>query len=108
MSIAPDLRYRCQTDSRLLCKANVYEATRRSFDVFGSLIGLLFLFPRFLLVSLMIKLFDGGDVFFRHRRIGRDGQEFSCLKFRTMRPASSVLLEHHLAVDPAAREEWEA
>lgn len=37
------------------------------------------------LVALAIKIDDGGPVFFRQIRIGRDGQEFGILKFRTMR-----------------------
>lgn len=36
-------------------------------------------------VALLIKLDDGGPVFFRQTRIGRDGREFGILKFRTMR-----------------------
>ncbi len=36
-------------------------------------------------IGLLIKLDDGGPVFFRQIRIGRDGQEFGILKFRTMR-----------------------
>jgi lipopolysaccharide/colanic/teichoic acid biosynthesis glycosyltransferase len=40
--------------------------------------------PVFLFVAAAIKLHDGGPVFFRQTRTGRDGLEFSCLKFRTM------------------------
>lgn len=36
-------------------------------------------------IALLIWLEDRGPVFFRQTRIGRDGQEFSILKFRTMR-----------------------
>jgi exopolysaccharide biosynthesis polyprenyl glycosylphosphotransferase len=36
-------------------------------------------------IALLIKIDDGGPVFFRQTRIGRDGQEFGILKFRTMR-----------------------
>jgi exopolysaccharide biosynthesis polyprenyl glycosylphosphotransferase len=38
------------------------------------------------IVSLMIKLDDGGDVFFSQTRVGRDGERFQLLKFRTMVP----------------------
>lgn len=36
-------------------------------------------------IALLIRLDDRGPVFFRQTRIGRDGQEFGILKFRTMR-----------------------
>lgn len=57
---------------------------KRLFDVVGSL-GLLLLFaPLMLVISVLIKKDDRGPVLFRQVRIGRDGREFSCLKFRTM------------------------
>ena len=37
------------------------------------------------IIALLIKIDDRGPVFFRQTRIGRDGQEFGILKFRTMR-----------------------
>ncbi|GAA5083429.1 sugar transferase [Microbacterium yannicii] len=44
------------------------------------------------LIALIIKLDDGGPVFFRQTRIGRDGQEFGILKFRTMRTDAEAQL----------------
>ena len=40
--------------------------------------------PILLLVALAVKLQDGGPVLFRQARVGRDGQTFTLLKFRTM------------------------
>ena len=57
---------------------------KRIFDVLGSAFLLLVLSPLFALTAIQIKLFDKGPVLFRQTRIGRDGAEFSCLKFRTM------------------------
>jgi lipopolysaccharide/colanic/teichoic acid biosynthesis glycosyltransferase len=37
-------------------------------------------------LALLIKLSDGGEVFFRQRRVGEQGKEFDILKLRTMRP----------------------
>ncbi len=57
---------------------------KRLLDVAGSL-GLLFLaLPLLCLAALSVKLHDGGPIFFRQVRTGRDGQEFSLLKLRTM------------------------
>jgi len=56
----------------------------RVFDLFWSSLGLAILSPLFLLVAAAIKLGDGGPVFFRQERIGRHGQPFRIIKFRTM------------------------
>ncbi|WP_186449909.1 sugar transferase [Nocardioides sp. J9] len=57
---------------------------KRAFDVAGSASLIALLSPVFLFAALRIKLHDGGPVLYRHSRIGRDGQPFDCLKFRTM------------------------
>jgi lipopolysaccharide/colanic/teichoic acid biosynthesis glycosyltransferase len=58
---------------------------KRSCDVIGSLFFLVMLFPIFILVAILIKLDSPGPVFFRHRRIGKDGDPFVLWKFRSMR-----------------------
>ncbi len=70
----------------------------------GSL--LTFLAPLMLLIALMIWMEDGGWPLFGHRRIGRDGRSFACLKFRSMVPDAEARLQHLLATDPEARREW--
>ena len=45
---------------------------------------LIFVSPVILFISLLIKLEDGGPVFFKQVRVGRHGRHFNCLKFRTM------------------------
>lgn len=44
---------------------------------------------------------------FKHRRVGKDGKEFNCYKFRSMCVNSKEVLEHLLATDPAAKAEWD-
>jgi lipopolysaccharide/colanic/teichoic acid biosynthesis glycosyltransferase len=58
---------------------------KRSIDVVLSGIALLLLAPLFAYVAIRIRLDDGGPVFFRQTRLGRNQQEFTALKFRTMR-----------------------
>jgi exopolysaccharide biosynthesis polyprenyl glycosylphosphotransferase len=41
--------------------------------------------PLMLTIAVLVKCSSPGSVFFRQRRVGRDGQEFTMLKFRTMR-----------------------
>ena len=57
---------------------------KRLFDVLFSFIVLLIASPLLLMVALMIKLSDGGPVFFHQERVGLYGRRFACLKFRTM------------------------
>lgn len=57
---------------------------KRLFDLFWATLGLILLWPLFLLIALGIKLEDGGPVFYRQERVGQGGQPFRIWKFRTM------------------------
>jgi len=57
---------------------------KRVFDMTGALLGLLAISPIMLVIALAIKLDSRGPVFFRQLRVGRHGQRFHMLKFRTM------------------------
>ena len=57
---------------------------KRMFDIAGASLGLLLLAPLFVLIAVAIKLTSRGPVFFRQQRIGRAGEQFAMLKFRTM------------------------
>ena len=57
---------------------------KRLMDMMASGILLLLLSPLFLLVAFMIKATSQGPVFFVQRRVGYNGRQFSCIKFRTM------------------------
>jgi len=80
---------------------------KRAFDVLGSASLLLALFVPLCLIALLVRR-DGGPVLFAHRRIGRGGKPFACLKFRTMVVDAEQRLAALLESDPAARAEWEA
>ncbi len=75
-------------------------------DITLSLAILAFIAPLLLVVALAIYCQDGGPVVFAHRRIGRHGQHFYCLKFRSMAADAEQRLAEVLANDPAARDEW--
>lgn len=72
-----------------------------------SLIALLAAIPVMALIALAIRLDSPGPATFRGKRIGKDGEEFECHKFRTMFQNNEAILEQHLSKNPAAREEWE-
>lgn len=58
---------------------------KRLFDIFASGLGLLFLSPLFLVLSIWIKLDSRGPVFYRQVRVGRGKKDFRIYKFRSMR-----------------------
>jgi len=57
---------------------------QRVFDLLASLVGLVLLFPLFVLIAIAIKLDSPGPVFFRGQRVGQDGHLFRLYKFRSM------------------------
>lgn len=71
-----------------------YLFLKRSIDIVFSLIGLIILFPIFLIVAMLIKWEDrGGPVFFAQTRIGKNEKEFTMYKFRSMVSNAEELLE---------------
>jgi Undecaprenyl-phosphate galactose phosphotransferase WbaP len=82
------------------------EGFKRALDVIGAGALLVLLSPAFLILALLVRA-DGGPAFFAHRRVGRDGAAFGCLKFRSMVVDSQARLDALLTADPAARAEWE-
>ena len=59
-------------------------AIKRLMDIVCSLLALIVFSPLFLVVSLAIKLGDGGPVFYKQKRCTRDLKTFDILKFRSM------------------------
>ena len=57
---------------------------KRTFDIFFSSIGLIFLSPIFLIFILMIFLQDFSNPFYRAPRVGKNGKIFTMVKLRSM------------------------
>ena len=53
-------------------------------DIVLASIGLVVLSPVFLIIAVLIKTESKGKVFFKHKRIGKNGKEIYIYKFRTM------------------------
>jgi lipopolysaccharide/colanic/teichoic acid biosynthesis glycosyltransferase len=70
---------------------------KRFVDVLVSAVALLALAPVFAIVALLIKLEDGGPVFFAQRRVGKWGREFRMFKFRSMCVDAEARLQAVLA-----------
>lgn len=58
--------------------------SKRIFDLFFVIPGLLLLAPVLVIIALIIKIKDGGDVLFKQIRVGQYEKHFKVLKFRTM------------------------
>lgn len=61
-----------------------YSTGKRLFDVVFAGVFLFVSFPLFLLAALLVKCTSAGPVFYRHERVGKNGELFKVLKFRTM------------------------
>jgi lipopolysaccharide/colanic/teichoic acid biosynthesis glycosyltransferase len=61
-----------------------YEVSKRAIDLAGSALLLVALAPVFAAVALAVRATSPGPALFRQRRLGRNGREFWCYKFRTM------------------------
>ena len=57
---------------------------KRMLDIGVSVVGLVLSSPFMLLTALAIKVYDGGPVIYRQRRLTMDGREFDIYKFRSM------------------------
>jgi exopolysaccharide production protein ExoY len=82
-------------------------ACKRLFDLASVVVILALFFWAIIGVAIAVRLTTGSPVIYGHRRIGRDGREFKCYKFRSMVPNADEVLAQLLASDPAAREEWQ-
>lgn len=57
---------------------------KRFLDILGASLILVMLSPLMVIVAILIRIFQGTPVFFRHTRLGKNNQEFKILKFCTM------------------------
>lgn len=87
-------------------KMYLYLTIKRLFDIIISGISLILLSPLFLIIGIMIKVDSKGKVFYRHKRIGKNGEYIYLYKFRSMYSDSKERLEEMLK-DPEIRREWE-
>jgi exopolysaccharide biosynthesis polyprenyl glycosylphosphotransferase len=67
------------------------QLAKRALDVAAAGTGILLAAPVLAAAAVAIKLQDGGPVFFRQERIGRNGTPFTILKLRTMVPDAERL-----------------
>lgn len=82
-------------------------ALKRLLDISAALLFFLLFGWLYLLVWLCVLSTTGTPAIYRHKRVGRSGVEFDCLKFRSMVVNSADVLKEYLANNPEAQAEWE-
>ena len=60
------------------------QLVKRSMDIAGSLLAMIFGLPLFVAVAIAVKVTSRGPVLFLQQRVGRNGRKFKFLKFRSM------------------------
>lgn len=88
--------------SRRLPIAGVQSILKRALDVVASTALLVVLSPLVVVLGVLVKLQDGGPVFYRRRVVGPRG-EFDAFKLRSMRVDADEILERNSSL----REEFE-
>lgn len=69
---------------KLTKRQKLYVGLKVIMDFMIALVGLIFCIIPFILIGIAIKLDSKGPVFFKHKRIGKNGKEFMFIKFRSM------------------------
>lgn len=90
----------------LTFKTNLF--LKRLLDIFLILFFSPIIIPVFVLLMILTKITSRGPIFYGHPRVGKNGKEFKCWKFRSMNINSQEMLKEILEHDPVRRAEWEA
>jgi exopolysaccharide production protein ExoY len=81
---------------------------KRIFDILFSIGAICFFLPLGIIVIFLILICSPGPIFYSSQRIGKNGQNIRCWKFRTMCRNADEKLQAILEISPALREEWHA
>ncbi|MGI6145637.1 MAG: sugar transferase [Clostridia bacterium] len=76
---------------------------KRVLDLAISFVGLFILLPFLFIISIMIKVYDGGPVFYKQKRVTKDNKIFDLYKFRTMVVDAEKNVGPVLAIEKDAR-----
>ena len=71
----------------------IYEFFKRILDILIALAAFVIGSPIYLWVVMKMRKHDPGPIFYYHTRLGRNGKEFKCYKFRTMVPDAEDILK---------------
>lgn len=79
---------------------------KRGLDFVVAISALIILSPLMVVIAYLIRNTDGGPALFKQTRIGHNGKEFICLKFRSMVANADQVLDELLESNALAAQEW--
>jgi len=82
-----------QEESERLQRRYLYRFIKRLFDILFSIFVLIAFCWLYAIIAILIKADDGGPVFFKQKRVGKQGKTFTMYKFRSMRVNAEDELE---------------
>ena len=86
---------------------NSYLFIKRIFDIICSIVGIIFLVPLTIIIKIVfICTGDFNSIFYRQKRLGKNGKIIKIFKFRTMVPNAEEILEKWLKENPEKRKEY--
>ncbi|MCL2186033.1 MAG: undecaprenyl-phosphate galactose phosphotransferase WbaP [Treponema sp.] len=80
---------------------------KRFMDLTIVILGGLVVLPFLLIIAALIKINSPGPVFYKQKRLGRNGKHFYAYKFRSMAADAEQRLNNLLESDPLLKKEWE-
>lgn len=85
----------------------IEKALKRFIDIIGSIVGIILLIPLSIGIKIAnIKSKDYGPLFYKQKRIGKNGKEFTLYKYRSMVIDADEKLDRYLEENEEAREEY--
>ncbi|MCL2411895.1 MAG: undecaprenyl-phosphate galactose phosphotransferase WbaP [Treponema sp.] len=80
---------------------------KRFMDICVVTIGGLLFLPFLLIIIFLIKISSRGPIFYKQKRLGKNGKHFWAYKFRTMAIDADEKLKKLLETNPSLKAEWE-
>ena len=87
-------------------RMKVKRLQKRMLDILLAVVASLLFLPAFMILPPLIKLTSRGPVFYRHRRLGKNGRPILIWKFRSMYEDADRRLKEMLSGNSVAAEEW--
>ena len=85
----------------------MYSLVKIVCDYLFSVILIVILCPLFILIVLSLFIFSDANIFFTHKRIGKNGKYFNLYKFRTMKHSRDKILSNYFKDYPNEKKYWE-
>ena len=81
---------------------------KRLLDIGSVSLALIAFLPLITTLAVLMVVMQGRPVLIRHKRVGRNGKEFKCLKLRTMVVNGDEVLQSYMSLNPSAALEWKS